>query len=143
MDSGRQEPANSCRCTMDCRAKGRTRYKTMTLEAGEFMRHFLLHVLPNGFHRIRRYAFLTNARRVQLARVADSYRSATKSGVQYCPKQAARLDGVLLGTLCHRERLRFWRLFAPDISRSKPGEPPAGTRERAGSWLRDKLSWFL
>jgi phosphatidylserine/phosphatidylglycerophosphate/cardiolipin synthase-like enzyme len=35
------------------------------------------------------------------------------------------------------------RLFAPDISRSKPGEPPVGTRERIESWLWDKLSWFL
>jgi cardiolipin synthase len=35
------------------------------------------------------------------------------------------------------------RLFAPDISRSKPGEPPAGTRERIESWLWDKLSSFL
>jgi hypothetical protein len=37
----------------DYREKGRTRYKTMTLEAGEFMRRFLLLVLPGGFHRIR------------------------------------------------------------------------------------------
>ncbi len=36
----------------DYRAKGRTRYKTMTLEVGEFMRRFLLHVLPGGFHSI-------------------------------------------------------------------------------------------
>jgi cardiolipin synthase A/B len=35
------------------------------------------------------------------------------------------------------------RLFAPDISRSKPGEPPAGALERFESWLWDKLSWFL
>ena len=41
----------------DYRAKGNTRYKTMTLSAQEFMRRFLLHVLPNGFHRIRHYGF--------------------------------------------------------------------------------------
>jgi hypothetical protein len=33
------------------RAKGKTRQKTMTLELEEFMRRFLLHVLPSGFHR--------------------------------------------------------------------------------------------
>ena len=44
----------------DYRAKGRTRYKTMTLEADEFMRRFLLHVLPGGFHRIRHYGLLAN-----------------------------------------------------------------------------------
>ncbi len=37
----------------DYRAKGRPPIKTMTLAADEFMRRFLLHVLPNGFHRIR------------------------------------------------------------------------------------------
>ena len=45
----------------DYRAKGRTRYKTMTLAADEFMRRFLLHVLPSGFHRIRHYGLLGNA----------------------------------------------------------------------------------
>jgi Putative transposase/Transposase zinc-binding domain len=47
----------------DYRAKGRTRYKTMTLEAQEFIRRFLLHVLPRGFHRIRHYGLLGNAHR--------------------------------------------------------------------------------
>jgi len=47
----------------DYRAKGRTRYKTMTLPAGEFMRRFLLHVLPTGFHRIRSYGLMANAGR--------------------------------------------------------------------------------
>ena len=37
--------------------------KVMTLSAAEFMRRFLLHVLPDGFHRIRHYGFLANGRR--------------------------------------------------------------------------------
>jgi hypothetical protein len=54
----------------DYRAKGRTRYKTMTLGADEFMRRFLLHVLPGGFHRIRHYGLLANpVRRENLAKV--------------------------------------------------------------------------
>ena len=53
----------------DYRAKGRTRYKTMTLRADEFMRRFLLHVLPGGFHRIRYFGLLANAgRKENLAR---------------------------------------------------------------------------
>jgi len=44
-------------------AKGRTRHKTMTLEPGEFMRRFLLHVLPGGLHRIRHYGLLANGSR--------------------------------------------------------------------------------
>jgi hypothetical protein len=47
----------------DYRAHGRTRYKTMTLAAEEFMRRFLLHVLPSGFHRIRHYGLLANPKR--------------------------------------------------------------------------------
>nr|WP_255763806.1 IS91 family transposase [Pelomonas sp. P7] len=47
----------------DYRVKGRTRYKTMTLDADEFMRRFLLHVLPGGFHRIRHYGLLANCNR--------------------------------------------------------------------------------
>jgi hypothetical protein len=42
----------------DYRAKGKTRHKIMTLAPEEFMRRFLLHVLPTGFHRIRHYGLL-------------------------------------------------------------------------------------
>ena len=37
--------------------------KVMTLEANEFIRRFLLHALPDGFHRIRHYGFLANGGR--------------------------------------------------------------------------------
>jgi hypothetical protein len=47
----------------DYRAKGRTRHKIMTLAPEEFMRRFLLHVLPAGFHRIRHYGLLANGTR--------------------------------------------------------------------------------
>ena len=56
----------------DYRAKGRTRHKTMTLAADEFMRRFLLHILPSGFHRIRHYGLIANAERKQnLARARE------------------------------------------------------------------------
>jgi len=56
----------------DYRAKGKTRHKTMTLTTGEFIRRFLLHVLPSGFHRIRHYGLLANAgRRDHLAQVRE------------------------------------------------------------------------
>ena len=44
----------------DYRVKGKTRHKLMTLESDEFMRRFLLHVLPSGFHRIRHYGLIAN-----------------------------------------------------------------------------------
>ena len=37
--------------------------KVMTLAADEFIRRFLLHTLPEGFHRIRHYGFLANGHR--------------------------------------------------------------------------------
>jgi hypothetical protein len=46
-------------------AGGKTRHKTMTLAPEEFMRRFLLHVLPGGFHRIRHYGLLANGSRKQ------------------------------------------------------------------------------
>jgi hypothetical protein len=41
------------------------RQKTMTLEGGEFIRRFLIHVLPDGFHRIRYFGFLGNCQRAR------------------------------------------------------------------------------
>ena len=54
----------------DYRAKRRHRYKTMTLTTPEFIRRFLIHVLPAGFHRIRHYGLLANpVRAKQLPRL--------------------------------------------------------------------------
>ena len=50
--------------------RGRTRHKTMTLAAEEFVRRFLLHVLPGGFHRIRHYGLLANGARTAVWRCA-------------------------------------------------------------------------
>jgi len=49
----------------DYRANGRNRQKLMRLETGEFIRRFLLHVLPTGFHRIRHYGLFANSARVR------------------------------------------------------------------------------
>ena len=49
----------------DYRAKNRARHKTMTLEPGEFIRRFLIHTLPDGFHRIRHYGLFTNGGRTR------------------------------------------------------------------------------
>ncbi len=54
----------------DYRRSGRSRI--MRLAPHEFIRRFLLHVLPDGFHRIRHYGFLAKAERGEkLARVRD------------------------------------------------------------------------
>ena len=47
----------------DYRLEGRERYKVMTLATDEFIRRFLIHVLPAGFHRIRYYGLLASGKR--------------------------------------------------------------------------------
>ncbi|MEM7221959.1 MAG: IS91 family transposase [Pseudomonadota bacterium] len=54
----------------DYRRNGRARTRTMTLEPGQFIRRFLLHVLPKGFHRIRHYGLLASATRK--AKIAEA-----------------------------------------------------------------------
>ena len=49
----------------DYRIEGRDRYKRMTLAIDEFIRRFLIHVLPKGFHRIRHYGLFANANRAE------------------------------------------------------------------------------
>ncbi len=49
----------------DYRAQGRERYKTMSLSITEFIRRFLIHVLPQGFHRIRHYGLFANGGRTR------------------------------------------------------------------------------
>ncbi len=49
----------------DYRVKGRDRHKTMTLAVPEFIRRFLVHVLPSGFHRFRHYGLFASGARPQ------------------------------------------------------------------------------
>jgi hypothetical protein len=56
----------------DYRIDGPDRYKLMTLAASEFIRRFLIHVLPDGFHRIRHYGLFANgSRAANIARVRE------------------------------------------------------------------------
>ena len=56
----------------DYRRDGADRQRTMTLSPDEFIRRFLLHVLPKGFHRIRHYGLLASAgRKANVARARE------------------------------------------------------------------------
>jgi len=56
----------------DYRVEGRNRYKVMTLAVDEFIRRFLLHVLPSGFHRIRHYGLFAHGGRAnRIARARE------------------------------------------------------------------------
>lgn len=111
----------------DYRADPAQTQKTMTLAATEFMRRFLLHVLPAGFHRIRYYGWLGHRHRTEtLARCRqllgataahpiagktlpppdyrDRYESLTGVSLRTCPVCA---DGHMIVTECLR-RTHSW-----------------------------------
>jgi len=56
----------------DYRADGMARRKGMTLATDEFIRRFMLHILPKGFHRIRHYGlFASTGRAANIARLRE------------------------------------------------------------------------
>ena len=69
----------------DYRAEGRDRQKVMTLATAEFIRRFLIHVLPQGFHRIRHYGLLASGTRAdniaQARRLLDVQATQPEAGV--------------------------------------------------------------
>jgi hypothetical protein len=92
-------------------AKGKVRHKTMTLAPQEFMRRFLLHVLPGGFHRIRHYGLLANGnRRDALAMVRTALQAKVElpahESVPRAPSFVCRHCGqpLLIVELVMRER---------------------------------------
>jgi hypothetical protein len=71
----------------DYRVEGRARCKTMTLAIDEFIRRFLLHVLPRGFHRIRHYGLFAHG-----ARAANLTRARTLLGAREPPCETVTAD---------------------------------------------------
>jgi Putative transposase len=67
----------------DYRIEGPSRYKTMTLPTHEFIRRFLMHVLPKGLHLIRHYGLFANGNRA-----ANITRARELLGVPSRTKQA-------------------------------------------------------
>jgi len=98
-----------------------SRAKVMTLAADEFIRRFLLHTLPDGFHRIRHYGFLANGHRaaklalcrslLDTATVtstpdAESRTSRQEPGRCPCCGGVMRLTGILPPLVPRRSRFR-------------------------------------
>ena len=88
--------------------------KTMTLSSDEFIRRFLLHVLPNGFHRIRYYGFLANPHRKeklelcrQLLGMAPGELPSAPATPEDYRERYERLTGLSLREcpVCHRGRM--------------------------------------
>jgi hypothetical protein len=89
---------------------------TMTLSADEFMRRFLLHVLPRGFQRIRQFGLLANRRRGELARCRQLL-GTTAQTVESMGQDYKSLYQTVTGSLqqcpaCHTGTMKFWSPLA-------------------------------
>jgi Putative transposase/Transposase zinc-binding domain len=85
----------------DYRVKEPGRTTTMTLDAGEFIRRFLLHVLPKGFHRIRHYGLLGGATREgNLARARELLKEPSIAAAPQNDPAADDATGSALATPC-------------------------------------------
>jgi hypothetical protein len=76
----------------DYRLHGSARYKTMTLPTDEFIRRFLIHVLPKGLHRIRHYGLLAKANRTANIARARVLLAAPSTSKQPEPSEPTATD---------------------------------------------------
>ncbi len=83
----------------DYRAKRVARYKLMTLDGDEFIRRFLIHVLPDGFHRIRHYGLFANGGRAE--NIARARRLLNVPAPQNAPSNADSPGGGEPQALSH------------------------------------------
>ena len=93
----------------DYRIEGRDRYKQMTLAADEFIRRFLIHVLPKGLHRIRHYGlFAKGACAGNIARARELLAVAKPEG----QSTSAAVDANKLSCPCCGGRMIIIEVFA-------------------------------
>jgi hypothetical protein len=70
----------------DYRVDGPDRWKTMRLQPHEFIRRFLIHVLPKGFHRIRHYGLFASTNRAESLARARALLNVTPSAANHQPQ---------------------------------------------------------
>ena len=108
----------------DYRIEGPGRYKTMTLDAHEFIRRFLIHVLPSGFHRIRHYGLLASG--VKADNLALARKLLDVAAPQEAASDPAKPD---MPCPCCGSAMRIIELFAAgETPRHRPTAMPAAIR---------------
>jgi hypothetical protein len=121
----------------DYRRDGQARYRTMTLAPGEFIRRFLLHTLPKGFHRIRHYGLLASAGcKANIARARELIAASVLSGDT--PTEHNNPDQTAGVATDHRPpcpccggRMIIVEIF--ERSATPRGPPPGGPRVRTAA----------
>ena len=112
----------------DYRAEGRDRQKVMTLATGEFIRRFLIHVLPQGFHRIRHYGLLASGTRADNIARARVLLAVSKSEGQ---PTAAAVDHGKPTCPCCGGRMIIIEVFERGATpRHRPTAPPIVNQDR-------------
>jgi Putative transposase/Transposase zinc-binding domain len=116
----------------DYRSEGPARYRTMTLATDEFIRRFLIHVLPKGFHRIRHYGLLaTTTRAANIAHARELLAVPSRPKQPETPETAAADQPRVLPRPCPCCGGRmivietFERFCEP---KNRPTPAPAATR---------------
>jgi hypothetical protein len=107
----------------DYRTKGRERAKVMTLAIDEFIRRFLIHVLPGGFHRIRHYGLLASGTRAES--IARARELLNASAPKDSDADADPSDGASHPCPCCGGRMIIIETFEPGSTpRYRPTAPP-------------------
>ena len=96
----------------DYRVEGPGRYTTMTLATHEFIRRFLMHVLPKGLHRIRHYGLLASGNRAaNLARMRELLGMAACAAKAGPGDEPATPEPLVLPCPCCGGRMRIIEVF--------------------------------
>src|SRR5262249_16855140 len=142
----------------DYRANGRDRVKVMTLAIDEFIRRFLIHVLPGGFHRIRHYGLFANggradniaqARQLLDVKAADAEPADTPAPAPPPPPppppphpKRLRIRALAAGAACSSSRPAIADARRGIVPGSRPGstaherQPPFTTPKRPPTAIR-------
>jgi hypothetical protein len=115
----------------DYRRDGAERYQTMTLAPAEFIRRFLLHVLPRGFHRIRHYGLFASAtRKANIARISELL-AVPQPVVQEPPTADANPEPWQRCPCCGGQMVVIEILARSFQPRAPPAAPPQTGRWRS------------
>jgi Putative transposase/Transposase zinc-binding domain len=117
----------------DYRIEGPGRYTTMTLDVDEFIRRFLIHVLPKGFHRIRHYGLFAGSNRADtVAAVRNLLNLAQPAAKQNAAADTADTDPaqpLARPCPCCGGRMVVIETFEPGRQpRHRPTAPPVAIR---------------
>jgi hypothetical protein len=110
----------------DYRVEGPGRYTTMTLATHEFIRRFLMHVLPKGLHRIRHYGLLANGNRAtNLTRMRELLDVAAPASESHDAAEEAMPESLAQPCPCCGGPMRVIEIFQAGFMPHARIVPPA------------------